>query len=149
MPPLTEKDNVFLHGKPQQVETQSASSSDDHANEKKTPNAHDVELAGSDGYSEDIHADPFVPFDDLPNECKRIITIRAMFIGCICGALVGASNIYLGLKTGWTFGASLFGAIVGFAVLKPLSKALSEHVPVLGGSFGRNIVTGSLQTNVC
>lgn len=80
--------------------------------------------------------DPFAPFDDLPDERKRIITIRAMILGSICGALVGASNIYLGLKTGWTFGASLFGAIVGFALLKPLARVLPENFPILGGSFG-------------
>lgn len=44
--------------------------------------------------------DPFVPFDDLPDEGSRIVTIRAMLVGCICGALVNASNVYLGLKTG-------------------------------------------------
>ena len=59
-----------------------------------------------------------------------------MFVGCICGALVNASNLYLGLKTGWTFGASLFGAIVGFAVIKSISRVVPEHFPILGGSFG-------------
>jgi len=80
--------------------------------------------------------DPFVPFDDLGDEGKVIITIRAVLLGCICGGLVGASNIYLGLKSGWTFTANLFGAIVGFAVLKPLSRALPQAFPILGGDFG-------------
>ena len=42
--------------------------------------------------------------------------------------------MYLGLKTGWTFGASMFGSIFGFAILKPLSKALPERFG--GGYFG-------------
>ena len=42
--------------------------------------------------------------------------------------------MYLGLKTGWTFGASLFGSIFGFAILKPLSKALPTYLGV--GYFG-------------
>ena len=42
--------------------------------------------------------------------------------------------MYLGLKTGWTFGASLFGSIFGFAILKPLSKVLPKHFG--GGYFG-------------
>lgn len=42
--------------------------------------------------------------------------------------------MYLGLKTGWTFGASLFGSIFGYAILKPLSKALPKHFG--GGYFG-------------
>lgn len=37
---------------------------------------------------------------------------------------------------GITFPANLFGAIVGFAVVKSLSKAFSESIPILGGAFG-------------
>lgn len=84
----------------------------------------------------EITSDPFTPFDDLPDERHRIVTIRAILVGVVCGALVNASNIYLGLKTGWTFGASLFGCIIGFAVLKPLGRALPESFPILGGEFG-------------
>lgn len=45
-----------------------------------------------------------------------------------------ASNTYLGLKIGWTFGASLFGAIFSFAIIKPLSRALPLRWG--GGHFG-------------
>lgn len=62
-----------------------------------------------DNQHADFLSNPFRPFDDLPDEPRRIITIRAVFVGLCCGALVNASNIYLGLKTGWTFGANLFG----------------------------------------
>lgn len=30
----------------------------------------------------------------------------------------------------------MFGAIIGFSVLKSLAKALPENFPILGGSFG-------------
>ena len=83
-----------------------------------------------------VTMDPFVPFDDLPEERSRIVTIRAVLLGCVCGALVNASNLYLGLKTGWTFTANLFGAIVGFSVLKFLAKVLPSSFPILGGDFG-------------
>ncbi|KZO98101.1 OPT oligopeptide transporter [Calocera viscosa TUFC12733] len=55
--------------------------------------------------------------------------------------------MYLGLKTGWNFGASLFGSILGFAILKPLSKALP---PMFGGGyFGpkENVVCQSAATS--
>lgn len=83
---------------------------------------------------------------------------RAIFVGCALGAIgerlvfvlvvipslndhftVGASNIYLGLKTGFTFGPQLFGAIFGFAILKPLSRIIPESGLLgrfLGGPFG-------------
>jgi hypothetical protein len=59
--------------------------------------------------SDSFIRDPFRPFDDLPEEKHWVMTWRAMFIGLCCGALVNASNVYLGLKSGWTFGANLFG----------------------------------------
>ena len=52
--------------------------------------------------------DPFRPFDDLPAESRNILTFRAVFVGILCGALVNASNIYLGLKSGWTASANIF-----------------------------------------
>ncbi|ORZ10448.1 OPT oligopeptide transporter protein-domain-containing protein [Absidia repens] len=61
-------------------------------------------------------------------------TWRAAIVGSLLGCLVAASNTYLGLKIGWTFGASLFGAIFSFAIIKPLSRALP--VKWGGGYFG-------------
>lgn len=76
--------------------------------------------------------DPF-PVDPNAQE-EQQFTFRAVFIGCALGAVISASNVYLGLKTGWTFGASMFGSIFGFAILKPMSKALPERFG--GGYFG-------------
>lgn len=133
-PPMAEKENVFVRAT---SNDQSGSPSLDRDHDDKGASAYVGETSDFDDDSSIAHADPFEPFDDLPDERKRIITIRAVLLGAICGALVGSSNIYLGLKTGWTFGASLFGAIVGFAVIKPLSKALPEAFPIFGGSFGK------------
>jgi hypothetical protein len=104
------------------------------------------------------------PFPPMPGEIEETqqLTVRAVVIGSLLGLVVGASNIYLGLKTGkssawcrgmqrsprrfsirltdpsqfigFTFGASLFGAIFGFAILKPLSHILPERFG--GGYFG-------------
>ncbi|KAI9095811.1 OPT oligopeptide transporter protein-domain-containing protein [Phlyctochytrium arcticum] len=63
---------------------------------------------------------------------EQAFTFRAVFVGTLLGAIIGASNMYLGLTVGWTFGASLFGSIVGFAILKPFSKAVS---PKWGGGY--------------
>ena len=93
-PPLTEKDNVFntpAYG----------------TNEKDLEVEHVKSLDAE--HHDDFTIDPFKPFDDLPSERKNILTIRALFVGLCCGALVNASNVYLGLKTGWTFTANLFG----------------------------------------
>ena len=53
---------------------------------------------GREGY--EIVSDPFVPFPDEPGiqeeRLDRILRFRAVFVGCALGALVNASNIYLG-----------------------------------------------------
>ncbi|CAO0790710.1 unnamed protein product [Mucor circinelloides] len=59
-------------------------------------------------------------------------TWRATIVGSLLGCLVAASNTYLGLKIGWTFGASLFGAIFSFAIIKPISRVLP---PKWGGGY--------------
>ncbi|TBU37715.1 OPT oligopeptide transporter [Dichomitus squalens] len=74
---------------------------------------------------------PFPPDPDEMVEAHQL-TLRAIVVGCALGAVVGASNIYLGLKTGFTFGPQ---AIFGFAIIKPLSKALPES-GILGKFFG-------------
>lgn len=68
---------------------------------------------------------PFPIDPNIPDEPHQL-TVRAIFVGCCLGAIgklqfsrryadisdalsVGASNIYLGLKTGFTFGPQLFG----------------------------------------
>jgi uncharacterized oligopeptide transporter (OPT) family protein len=56
-----------------------------------------------------------------------------VFVGICLGCLVNASNVYLGLKTGFTFGASMFGAIFGYGIVKALSKS---KLPIIGGNFG-------------
>lgn len=54
--------------------------------------------------------DPFVPFEDVGMDSRyNIITLRVVLVGCLCGILVNASNIYLGLKTGWTSSANVLG----------------------------------------
>lgn len=70
-------------------------------------------------------ADPFVSFDDLPDEDRNILTFRAILVGLLCGGLVNASNIYLGLKSGWTSGANIFG--VQLAVLVSLKKDIDAN----------------------
>jgi hypothetical protein len=89
-----------------------------------TPLEHKSESIEKAGYDVDVELDeeklekpnfiddPFRPFDDLPDEKHWVVTVRAVFVGLCAGALVNASNVYLGLKTGWTFSANLFGVCV-------------------------------------
>ncbi|MBU0507432.1 OPT/YSL family transporter [bacterium] len=54
------------------------------------------------------------------------LTLRAVLSGLIVGSLIGASNICIGLKIGWTFGASITAAVISFALFKSLSGVLKR-----------------------
>ncbi|KAI9312478.1 OPT oligopeptide transporter protein-domain-containing protein [Dichotomocladium elegans] len=73
-------------------------------------------------------------------------TWRASIVGSLLGCLIAASNTYLGLKIGWSFGASMFGAIFSFAIIKPLSRVLPLWLG--GGYYGpkENVTAQSAAT---
>ncbi|KAG0030735.1 hypothetical protein BGZ82_007304 [Podila clonocystis] len=66
--------------------------------------------------------------DDFIDEPKQF-TVRAVLVGSLLGLVVAASNMYTGLKAGWSFGAALWGSIFGFLLLKLLTR-------FTGGVFG-------------
>lgn len=103
--PLTEKSNVFNTSTEPHEKRDSPSDSEKEFETEKT--VYVGELEEIEMRDEETIADPFEPFHDIGEERRVIVTIRAMLVGCICGALVNASNVYLGLKTGWTFGKIL------------------------------------------
>ncbi|KAH7041348.1 OPT oligopeptide transporter protein-domain-containing protein [Microdochium trichocladiopsis] len=99
------------------------------SNNEKTPSDIKVEV---DSVEElDLYR-PLKLDDSIPHE-ESILTARAVIVGIILGGLVNASNLYLGLKTGFTFGASMFGAIFGYGILKFFSRT---NLPIIGGPFG-------------
>lgn len=73
---------------------------------------------------ESFGQNPFKPLPDLPAERPRVLTARALIVGLCAGALVNASNVYLGLKSGWTFSANLFGVSPNPPPHPIISKAL-------------------------
>ncbi|SNX84493.1 related to permeases - unknown function [Melanopsichium pennsylvanicum] len=89
-------------------------------------------VAEEDFVAEDPHEQFALKYfpDDEPHQ----LTIRALVTGTVLGCVIAASNVYLGLKTGFTFGASLFGALLGYSIIKIMSKALPEKFG--GGFFG-------------
>ncbi len=52
------------------------------------------------------------------------LTFRAVVAGLVVGSLIGASNVCIGLKIGWTFGASITAAVIAFALFRGLSGIL-------------------------
>ncbi|KXN73603.1 hypothetical protein CONCODRAFT_3419, partial [Conidiobolus coronatus NRRL 28638] len=80
----------------------------------------------------DLNNDPLddrEPDDGIPFQ----FTWRGSIIGSLLGSVIAASNMYLGLKSGWSFSASMFGSILGFAIIKPMERLPSY---LGGGPFG-------------
>lgn len=87
--------------------------------------------------------DIFKPLPLLPAILAEpnTLTFKAVVPGIVLGSLVNAANIYLGLKTGFIFGASMFGAIFGYGVVKLLSTTFAD-VPILRMPFGPQVCRG-------
>jgi uncharacterized oligopeptide transporter (OPT) family protein len=49
-------------------------------------------------------------------------TARALVGGCLIGALLAVSNVYMGLKTGWWESGSIMAAVLGFSGLSALGR---------------------------
>ncbi|MBA1273246.1 OPT/YSL family transporter [Stutzerimonas azotifigens] len=57
---------------------------------------------------------------------SRELTVRALATGLLLGALLTPSNIYSGLKIGWSFNMSIIALLVGFAFWQLLAGALGQ-----------------------
>ena len=81
------------------------------------------------------------------NRGMREFTLRAMLLGVIMAAFMGAANAYLGLKAGMTIAATYTTAVVGMAVIKALrGTILEENLARTVGSIGGNIAAGAIFT---
>lgn len=72
-----------------------------------------------------------------PDESERLhqpkpgeaqLSLRAVASGCALGGVVAASNVYIGLRLGWTVGGSLLAALLGFALFRALKPAVPYTV---------------------
>ena len=87
---------------------------------------------------------PFIPADQNLKE----FTFRAMFIGVILAALLGAANAYLGLKAGMTIAATYPAAVLGMALLRLFkdNNILEENMVRTVGSIGESVAAGAIFT---
>lgn len=77
----------------------------------------------------------------------REFTFRAILLGVVMAAFMGAANAYLGLKAGMTIAATYTTAVVGMAVIKALGGTiLEENMARSVGSIGGNIASGAIFT---
>lgn len=86
---------------------------------------------------------PYVP---ETMEMKEF-TLRALLIGLVMTAILGAANAYLGLKAGMTIAATYPAAVIGMAVLRLMKGSLlEENIARTVGSIGESVAAGAVFT---
>lgn len=98
------------------------------------------------------------PVADLPAKKKHMpyvpetmemkeFTFRALLIGLVMTAILGAANAYLGLKAGMTIAATYPAAVIGMALLRLMKGSLlEENIARTVGSIGESVAAGAVFT---
>ena len=86
---------------------------------------------------------PYIdPQKDLPE-----LTITAVVLGAVMAVVLGAANVYLGLKAGMTVAATFPAAVVAMAVLRIFKgNILQENIARTSGSVGEALAAGAIFT---
>jgi putative OPT family oligopeptide transporter len=74
-------------------------------------------------------------------------TLRAVLLGLVMTVVLGAANMYLGLRAGMTIAATYPAAVISMAVLRLLKGSLlEENVARTVGSIGESVAAGAVFT---
>lgn len=72
------------------------------------------------------------------------LTIRSALTGIILGGVLSLTNLYVGIKTGWTLGVGISSVILSFAFFKILSKLkVGSEMGVLENNAMQSIATSA------
>src|SRR5580658_8592937 len=86
---------------------------------------------------------PYVP----PSMKMSEFTFRAIFLGLIMTVVLGAANMYLGLRAGMTIAATYPAAVIGMGVLRLMKGSLlEENIARTIGSIGESVAAGAVFT---
>ncbi len=86
---------------------------------------------------------PFVPAETDMKE----LTLKAILLGIVLAIILGAANVYLGLKAGMTVAATFPAAVISMAVLKLFKGTiLEENMARTTGAVGEALAAGAIFT---
>lgn len=57
------------------------------------------------------------------------LTIRALVMGMLLGGVMSLSNVYIGLKAGWSLGVAITSSILAYAIFAALHRAIPRWFP--------------------
>ena len=77
----------------------------------------------------------------------REFTLRAILLGLAMTVVLGAANLYLGLRAGMTIAATYPAAVIGMAILRLMGGSiLEENIARTIGSIGESVAAGAVFT---
>jgi len=77
----------------------------------------------------------------------REFTLRAVLLGLAMTIVLGAANLYLGLRAGMTIAATYPAAVIGMAILRLMKGSiLEENMARTIGSIGESVAAGAVFT---
>ncbi|KAF0864162.1 OPT family oligopeptide transporter [Pseudomonas sp. LD120] len=65
----------------------------------------------------------------LSRPVERELSLRAVMTGLVLGVLLTPSNVYAGLKIGWSFNMSIIALLIGYAIWQGLAKHAPRQLP--------------------
>lgn len=72
------------------------------------------------------------------------LTIRSALTGMLLGGILSLTNLYVGIKTGWTLGVGITSVILSFAMFRLLAKfKLSHEMTILENNAMQSIATSA------
>lgn len=72
------------------------------------------------------------------------LTIRSALTGMILGGILSLTNLYIGIKTGWTLGVGISSVILSYAFFKLLQKMkLGDEMSILENNAMQSIATSA------
>lgn len=72
------------------------------------------------------------------------LTIRSALTGMILGGILSLTNLYIGIKTGWTLGVGISSVILSFAFFKIMDRMkLGSHMSILENNAMQSIATSA------
>ena len=75
------------------------------------------------------------------------LTLKAVLIGALLAVILGAANAYFGLYAGMTVSAAIPGAVMAFALLRPLKGTILEvNIGMMGAAAGTALAAGVIFT---
>jgi putative OPT family oligopeptide transporter len=81
------------------------------------------------------------------NTTMREFTTRAILLGVVMTVVLGAANLYLGLRAGMTIAATYPAAVIGMAILRLMKGSiLEENMARTIGSIGESVAAGAVFT---